>query len=93
MLSLSTLSAMRDPTLYADPDTFDIKRTDHPRKHMVFGMGAHRCLGEVLATVELEEGLAALSARLPGMFFDGAPPLIRGSGGIRTVDEFWVCWK
>jgi cytochrome P450 family 103 len=93
MLSLSTLSAMRDPTLYDNPDTFDIRRTDHRRKHMVFGMGAHRCLGEVLAAVELEEGLAALSARLPGMFFDGAPPLIHGSGGIRTVDELWVCWK
>jgi len=93
MLSLSTLSAMRDPTLYADPDTFNIRRTDHPRKHMVFGMGAHRCLGEVLAAVELEEGLTALAARLPEIHFDGAPPLIHGSGGIRTVDDCWVCWK
>jgi cytochrome P450 len=93
MLSLSTLSAMRDPTLYAAPDTFDIRRTDHPRKHMVFGMGAHRCLGEVLAAVELEEGLAALAARIPEMFLDGAPPHIHGSGGIRTVDDFRVCWK
>jgi cytochrome P450 len=92
MLSLSTLAAMRDPALYSDPDTFDIRRTDHPRKHMVFGIGAHRCLGEVLATVELEEGLAALTARLPDMRIAGEPPLIRGSGGIRTVEDTWVCW-
>jgi hypothetical protein len=92
MLSLSTLAAMRDPALFSDPDTFDIRRTDHPRKHMVFGIGAHRCLGEVLATVELEEGLAALTARLPDMRLAGEPPLIRGSGGIRTVADTWVCW-
>jgi cytochrome P450 len=92
MVSLSTLSAMRDPTLYSDPNTFDIKRIDHPRRHVVFGIGAHRCLGQVLAAVELEEGLAALSARLPDMRLAGAPPLIRGSGGIRTVEDTWVCW-
>jgi cytochrome P450 len=49
ILSLSTLSAMRDPALYADPDSFNIRRTDHPRRHLVFGAGVHRCLGEALA--------------------------------------------
>ena len=93
MLSLSTLSAMRDPALYSDPDTFDIRRADHPRKHMVFGSGPHRCLGEVLATVELEESLAALSSLLPDMRLAGEPPRIRGSGGIRTVDETSVRWR
>jgi cytochrome P450 len=92
MLSLSTLSAMRDPACFSDPDTFDIRRADHPRKHTVFGIGAHRCLGEILATVELEEGLAALTARLPDMRLAGEPPIIRGSGGIRTVEDTWVCW-
>ncbi|MEJ0039252.1 MAG: cytochrome P450 [Gammaproteobacteria bacterium] len=47
VLSLSTLSAMRDPELYADADSFNIRRIDHPRKHPVFGFGVHRCLGEV----------------------------------------------
>jgi len=61
--------------------------------HDDFAARVPAMVGEVLAAVELKERLAALSARLPGMFFDGAPPLIHGSGGIRTVDEFWVCWK
>ncbi len=61
MVSLSTLAAMRDPAVYSDPDTFDIRRADQSRRHLVFGRGAHRCLGEVLAMVELEEGLAALT--------------------------------
>jgi len=92
MLSLSTLAAMRDPASYSEPDVFDIRRTDHPRKHMVFGIGVHRCLGEVLAAAELEESLAALAARLPNMKFAGDPPIVRGSGGIRTVTEMRVRW-
>jgi cytochrome P450 len=57
VLSLSTLSAMRDPALYSEPDSFNIRRNDHPRRHLVFGGGPHRCLGEMLARAELEEGL------------------------------------
>jgi cytochrome P450 len=49
VLRVSTMSAMRDPALYANPDQFDIRRTDHPRLHPVFGMGPHRCIGEMLA--------------------------------------------
>jgi cytochrome P450 family 103 len=92
VLSLSTISAMRDPALYADPDRFDITRTDHPRKHPVFGTGAHRCLGEVLARTELEEGLAALTTRLPHLRFSGSPPVISGSSGIRVITEARVRW-
>jgi cytochrome P450 len=92
MLSLSMLSAMRDPAIYADPDRFDIRRTDHPRRHIVFGAGAHRCLGESLATAELEEGLAVLAARLPGLQFVGDPPVVSGSGGIRKVTAMRVRW-
>jgi cytochrome P450 family 103 len=79
------LSAMRDPAVYADPDTFNIKRTDHRPKHPVFGGGAHRCPGEALARVELEEGLAALTTRLPGLQFVGNPPAIYGYAGVRRV--------
>jgi cytochrome P450 len=92
MLSLSTLSAMRDPAVYVDPDRFDIRRTDHPRKHPVFGNGSHRCLGEALAKAELEEGLAVLAARLPKLRLAGAPPVMRGHGGIRQVSNMHVSW-
>jgi len=92
MLSLSMISAMRDPAIYADPDRFDIRRTDHPKRPIVFGAGAHRCLGESLATAELEEGLAVLAARLPGLQFAGDPPVVSGSGGIRKVTPMRVRW-
>jgi cytochrome P450 len=92
ILSLSTLSAMRDPALYAEPDRFNIRRTDHPRRHLVFGAGAHRCLGEVLARAELEEGLAALVQRLPQLQVTGRPPTMFGHAGIRRVDAMRVGW-
>ena len=92
LLSMSTLSAMRDPALYRDPDRFDISRTDHPRRPMVFGAGAHRCLGETLALLELEETLAALAERLPNLNLVGDAPTVTGSGGIRQVSEMVVRW-
>lgn len=84
MLRLSTMSAMRDPDLYADPDRFDITRTDHPRVHTVFGLGPHRCLGEMLARLEMQEGLAALVAAAPDIRLETSPRLL-GFGGIREI--------
>jgi cytochrome P450 len=92
-LSLSTLSAMRDPAVYVDPDHFNIWRGDLARKHPVFGNGAHRCLGEALAKAELEEGLAALSTRLPQLRLVGEPPVVRGHGGIRQISNMYVSWS
>jgi cytochrome P450 len=92
ILSMSTLSAMRDPAVYRDPERFDITRTDHPRRPMVFGAGAHRCLGEMLALLELEETLAALSERLPKLELVRNAPSVEGSGGIRRVGEMHVRW-
>jgi cytochrome P450 len=38
-ITLSTMSAMRDETVYDQPDAFDIHRTDQCRPHLVFGAG------------------------------------------------------
>jgi cytochrome P450 family 103 len=92
VLSLSTLSAMRDPALYTDPDRFNIRRTDHPRRHIVFGGGAHRCLGEALARAELEEALAALAERLPNLHLLNEPLRIFGHAGVRRVSGMRVGW-
>jgi cytochrome P450 len=91
-LALSTMSALRDPDLYGEPDTFDIRRQDHPRWSLAFGGGAHRCLGEALATTELEEGLAALATNLPTLRVIGESLGIAGYGGIRRVTPLIVRW-
>jgi cytochrome P450 family 103 len=91
-LTLSTMSAMRDETVYDDPDVFDIGRVKRPRVHPIFGSGVHRCIGEALAMAELEESLLVLTQRIPQLRLDQAP-VIKGASGIRRVDATWVSWQ
>jgi cytochrome P450 family 103 len=93
ILTLSTMSALRDPAVYTNPDRFDIRRADHPRWHAVFGAGAHRCLGEALAKAELEEGLLALTARMPGLELAGEPPKMNLHSGARQISGMRVAWR
>ena len=92
LLSISTMSAMRDSALYNEPDRFEITRSDHPRRPLVFGAGAHRCLGETLALAELEETLGVIAERLPGLELVDGAPAVEGSGGIRRVGEMTLSW-
>ena len=84
MLRVSTMSAMRDPALYEDPDRFDIRRSDHLRLHPVFGAGPHRCIGEMLARLEMEEALDALVCAVSEIDM-ATPPRMIGFGGIRQT--------
>jgi cytochrome P450 len=86
---VSILSVLRDPEVYVDPETFNIHRTDQQRWHLAFGAGAHRCAGEALARVELEETLAAIARLAPNTRVVGAAPRLN-PGGIRTVDQMQV---
>lgn len=89
-VAVSMLTALRDPEVYADPDRFDMTRQDHPRLHPVFGGGPHRCLGEALARIELEEAVKALARLVPDMRLDGPPVTLRGYGAVRNLGEMRV---
>ncbi len=90
LVSGSMLTALRDPAVYADPDRFDITRDDHPRLHPVFGGGPHRCLGEALARIELEEALRALVTLAPHMQLGGDPCRLRGYSAVRQISPLSV---
>ncbi|WP_410216737.1 cytochrome P450 [Paracoccus sp. (in: a-proteobacteria)] len=62
-------SASRDPAAFAAPDRLDITR--RPNVHVAFGMGAHVCLGNNLARLNMEVLFAALLARVPCLSLDG----------------------
>ncbi|MBI1360825.1 MAG: cytochrome P450 [Alphaproteobacteria bacterium] len=89
LISVSILSVLRDQDVYADPESFNIHRTDHPRWLLAFGAGAHRCAGEALARVELEETLATIARLAPDTQLVGEPPRLQ-PGAIRTVDAMTV---
>ncbi|MDZ4762067.1 MAG: cytochrome P450 [Alphaproteobacteria bacterium] len=91
VIAVSIVSVLRDPEVYARPDEFDITRADHPRWTFAFGAGAHRCAGEALARVELEETLAAIARLAPGATLVGAAPVLN-PGAIRTVDHMRVAF-
>lgn len=55
--------ASRDPAVFPDPLAFRPER-DQPDRHMAFGRGAHMCIGQHLARVQLEEGLHVITQRL-----------------------------
>ena len=58
-------TANRDPSVFSDPDRFDVSRV--PANHLTFGAGVHHCLGAQLARVELQEAFRGLLGRLPGI--------------------------
>jgi cytochrome P450 len=56
-------AANRDPSRYADPDTFNIDRDNI--SHLTFGKGLHYCLGANLARLEGRVALDELLNRFP----------------------------
>jgi cytochrome P450 len=56
-------SANRDPEAFDRPDELDIERG--ARHHVAFGFGAHQCLGQNLARMELQIVFDTLFHRIP----------------------------
>ncbi len=69
MVSVLNGAANRDPVVFANPDTFDIRRS--PNKHLSFGQGPHTCLGAPLARLEAGLSFPRLLERLPVLALDG----------------------
>ncbi|MET8852859.1 cytochrome P450 [Amycolatopsis sp. NPDC004625] len=59
-------SANRDAAVFPGADELDFAR-ESPRTHVAFGFGAHQCIGQQLARVELQEALTRLFRRVPGL--------------------------
>ncbi|MDP2732340.1 MAG: cytochrome P450, partial [Hoeflea sp.] len=80
-------AANRDPSAYEAPQDFRPGRTD--QKNVSFGAGLHFCIGAPLARLELQQSLAVLFSRLPGLTLR-QPPRYRDSYHFHGLESLIV---
>lgn len=71
-IMLCYASANRDEAVFDSPDRFDIDRPNN-NKQIAFGYGAHVCLGQHLARLEMKILFEKLIPRLQSVQADGDP--------------------
>jgi cytochrome P450 len=72
-VTLWNVSANRDAAQFTDPDRFVLDRS--PNRHIAYGVGIHRCIGSVVAQVELPILFRRLAERRVRFTLDG--PVVR----------------
>jgi len=72
-LMLCYASGNRDEEVFDDPFSFRVDRT--PNKQLAFGYGAHVCLGQHLARMEMRILWEELLPRLKSLELDGEPAM------------------
>ena len=72
-LMLCYASGNRDEAVFDDPQAFRVDRK--PNRHLAFGYGAHLCLGQHLAKMEMRILWEELLPRLSDLSLDGAPAM------------------
>lgn len=83
-------AANRDPAYYPNPDEPVFDR-EHPKPHLSFGLGPHRCVGSHLAQIELQIAFEELHRRIPTFALDPDNPphdhlgLVWGTENVHLV--------
>jgi cytochrome P450 len=76
-LMLCYASANRDEELFEEPYRFRCDRK--PNRHIAFGYGAHLCLGQYLAKLEMRILFEELLPRLKSISLDGEPVMTQAT--------------
>ena len=63
-LFLWLAAAGRDPSVFSNPNLFDLRR-ENAKRHLAFGKGTHFCIGSALGKLEARLALEALTKRFP----------------------------
>jgi cytochrome P450 len=82
-------SGNRDETVIPDPDRYIVDRPI-PRRHMSFGFGIHRCVGNRLAELQLKILWEEIMGRFPEIRVEGpvervSSAFVRGISSMTTV--------
>lgn len=90
-LHVAVGAANRDPSVFVDPDKFNIFRP--VKRHVAFGFGPHVCIGQHLARMELTMALNTLLDRLPNVRLDADFPAPEICGVLmRGAEHVHVRW-
>jgi cytochrome P450 len=65
-------SGNRDPEMFENPDDFDIER-ENARKHIAFGFGIHRCMGNRVAEMQIRIAWEEILKRFSSVEVVGEP--------------------
>jgi cytochrome P450 len=81
-----------DAQFVAHPEDLDVHR--NPRGHLGFGYGAHQCIGQNLARVEMQVAFSTLARRLPGLRLAVPPDELKfkGESDIYGMKALPVAW-
>lgn len=94
-IAVSLAAANRDQQVFLDPNNIDMARPS-AAKHVAFGHGIHKCLGQHLARLELQIALTGLVRRFPTLELVGPVEDILWYGGERNLygpQHVRVSWK
>lgn len=91
LVTVSLAGAGRDPEVFAEPDVFDVRRTN-ARRHLAFAGGPHVCVGMHLARLETVAAVKAVLDRFPALRLDPARPSAPRGLVFRKVPELHVLW-
>ena len=90
-VTVSIAGANRDPAVFGDPGSFDVRRANAGR-HLAFAHGPHFCLGAHLARLEAQVAVDTVLARLPGLRLDPRYPSAPRGLVFRKPPDLRVCW-
>ena len=78
-------SGNRDEDVFENADQFIADR--RPNRHLAFGHGAHHCLGNLLAKMEMKHLYDELFSRVSSIELNGEPKLIQSTfvSGLKTL--------
>jgi cytochrome P450 len=90
LVTVSLAGAGRDPAVFTDPGTFDVRRPN-ARLNLAFAHGPHFCLGAHLARLEAHAAVRAMLT-LPGLRLDPGHPAAPRGLVFRKPPELRVQW-
>jgi cytochrome P450 len=80
---LAWASANRDPAVFEHPDDFILARSQN--RHLAFGHGDHKCLGQYLARLEMDVMISTVLQRMPDYKVDHFTPYRAGLDGVKEL--------